>query len=57
MATPLVSGGAALLLEKHPQMSNEEVKYLLQTTATDLNLPKNQQGYGLLNIEKLLKLS
>ena len=54
MATPIVSGSVALLLEKNPNLTNEKVKHLLQMTATDLNLPKNQQGYGLLNIEKLL---
>lgn len=54
MATPIVSGAIALLLEKYPDLTNEEVKHYLQTTATDLHLPRNQQGYGLLNVEKLL---
>lgn len=55
MATPIVSGAVALLLEKYPHLTNENVKYLLQNTATDLRLPRNQQGYGLLNVEKLLQ--
>ena len=54
MATPIVSGAAALLLEKSPYLTNEEVKKQLQKTATDLKLPRNQQGFGLLNVEKLL---
>ena len=54
MATPIVSGAAAMLLSKYPDKSNEEIKQLLQSTATDLHLPRTQQGYGLLNVEKLL---
>ena len=55
MATPIVSGAVALLLEKAPHLTNEEVKILIQKTATDLNLPRNQQGFGLLNVERLLQ--
>ena len=54
MATPIVSGAAAMLLSKYPDKSNEEIKRLLQSTATDLHLPRTQQGYGLLNVEALL---
>ena len=43
-----------MLLSKYPDKSNEEIKRLLQSTATDLHLPRTQQGYGLLNVEKLL---
>ena len=55
MATPLVSGATALLLQKSPQLSNEEVKHLLQMTAYDLKLPRNQQGYGRLDVDNLLR--
>lgn len=54
MATPLVSGAIALLLEKYPHMSNKEVKMHLWEHCRDLGLPKNQQGWGLLDIEHLL---
>lgn len=54
MATPIVSGAAALFLSKYPHMNNEQVKYWLQSTATDLHLPRNQQGYGLLNLERFM---
>ena len=55
-ATPLVSGAAALLLEKNPNMKPDEVKYRLCYTATDLREPWNKQGWGMLNVEKALEL-
>lgn len=55
MATPLVSGAIALLLEKYPHMTNLEVKLRLRERCTDLGLPKNQQGWGILDVEKLLR--
>jgi serine protease AprX len=54
MSTPMVSGAVALLLQKYPDLSPDDVKYMLKTSATDLNYPQNRQGWGLLNIEKLL---
>lgn len=55
MATPIVSGAAALAMQKFPQMTNEECKQKLQYTATDLHLPWNQQGWGMVNVEGLLR--
>ncbi len=55
MATPIVSGAAALAMQKYMWMTNEECKRKLQYTATDLNLPWNQQGWGMLNVRKLLR--
>lgn len=55
MATPIVSGAIALLLEKYPYMTNLEVKLKLRDSTDDLGLSKNQQGWGLLNVEKLLR--
>ncbi len=55
MATPLVSGAIALLLEKYPDMSNRDVKLRLRERCTDLGLPQNQQGWGLLDVQKLLR--
>jgi len=54
MATPVVTGAIALLLSQYPDMDNFEVKMHLKESAEDLNLPKNQQGWGGLNVEKLL---
>ena len=54
MSTPIVSGAIALLLEKYPEMTNREVKLKLRESCRDLGLPKNQQGWGLLDVEHLL---
>lgn len=54
MATPIVSGAAALCLQKFPAMTNEECKLKLQYTATDLGAPWNQQGWGMVNVRRLL---
>lgn len=55
MATPVVAGASALLLQCYPQLTNEEVKRTLIFTATDLGLPWNQQGWGMVNIKKMLE--
>ena len=54
MSTPVVSGAIALLLEMSPQLSPKEIKIRLKNSSTDLSLPHEQQGWGLLNIERLL---
>lgn len=54
-STPLVSGAAALLLEKTPGLGNDEVKQRICYAAADLNEPWNKQGWGMLNIKKILE--
>ena len=54
MSAPIVSGAAALLLSKYPDMKNVEVKLRLLMSADDMGKDANIQGRGLLNIEKLL---
>ncbi|MDD3253454.1 MAG: S8 family peptidase [Lachnospiraceae bacterium] len=54
MATPLVSGALALLLEKYPEMNNRDVKLWLREHCTDVGLPRNQQGWGMLDVGKML---
>lgn len=54
MSTAIVSGAIALLLEQEPYLTNQEVKNRLQMCARRLNLPHFQQGWGLLDIKRLL---
>lgn len=55
MATPVVSGGVALLLEKDPSLSPDQVKGRIMDTANPLKANQYAQGRGLLNLEKLLQ--
>lgn len=55
MATPIVSGAIVLLLQKYPNMSNEDVKRKVTYTATDLGEPWNMQGWGMINVKKMLE--
>lgn len=55
MATPVVSGAIALLIGAYPQLTNREVKLRLRSCAVDLGLHWEKQGWGLLNIRKLLE--
>lgn len=53
MATPMVSGSAALLYEKYNNISPEEVKMKLKTSCMDLNERIEYQGSGMIILEKL----
>ncbi len=53
MAVPIVSGAAALLLEKYPDMGVYMLKRKLQESTTDLHEAQIKQGYGMLNLEKM----
>jgi serine protease AprX len=54
MATPVVSGAIALLLSVHPELTNREVKLRLRESAVDLGQRWEKQGWGLLNVRRLL---
>jgi serine protease AprX len=56
MSTPIVSGAIALLLEKDPTLKPDDVKYMLKLSSTDLSISHNAQGWGMLNIDKLLTM-
>ena len=53
MATPHVSGVAALAIEANPHLSNEEIRSLLQITADDLGVTGRDSyfGYGLVDAQ------
>ena len=54
MSTPIVSGAAALCLEKCPEAGNEEIKRRILYSATNLREPWYKQGWGMLNIKRML---
>ena len=54
MATPVVSGAIACLLSKYPDMTNVEVKLKLRESC--VKSPGTGTGWGLLNVERLLKV-
>lgn len=57
MAAPHVSGGAAMLMARHPELVGEpaRIKRILCETATDLNRERYYQGCGLLDILRALQ--
>ena len=54
MATPIVSGCAALLLEKYPFLTNKDIKLRLRNTALNLGYSHARQGWGLIQCDRLL---
>lgn len=55
MAAPMASAAAALLLEKYPKLTNGQVKLCFRDSCRSLLLPSNQQGWGLIQPDRLLK--
>ncbi len=55
MATPVVSGALALLFQQHPEYDNETAKRKLLYAADDLKEPWVSQGWGMINVERLLE--
>lgn len=55
MATPVVAGAIALLLSAHPELGNRDVKLKLRNSAVDLGQKWEKQGWGLLNVRRLLE--
>lgn len=54
MATPVVSGIIALMLEKKPTLTNKEIKKKLYENAVDIGLDKSHQGWGQIDAKKLI---
>ncbi len=51
MSTAVVSGVAALIFQAHPNWTNDQVKWVLQQTATNLNVDQVTEGAGEVNAE------
>ncbi|MDD6615992.1 MAG: S8 family peptidase [Lachnospiraceae bacterium] len=56
MAAPVVSGCVALLFSAAPGLTNVEAKMELKKACVDLGLPFNRQGWGMPDLEILLRL-
>ncbi len=56
MAAPVVSGIAALAFQKHPEWTNDQVKWLLLNTATRLPVDRGQ-GHGEVNAMSVVNFS
>lgn len=56
MSTPIVAGAAALLIQKNGNMECEEIKRRLVYSAVDLKEPWTKQGWGMLNVKRLLEV-
>lgn len=54
MSTPIVTGAVAVLLSAQPSLTPKDVKIKLKDSAFDLGFPQSRQGWGLLDIKKLL---
>lgn len=54
MATPVVSGAAALLLSKYQKMSNVEVKLRLRQTSKRVKMA-GEQGWGCIQVDKFME--
>lgn len=54
MSTPVVSGAIALLLSKYPDMNNVEIKLKLRECCDPLKVSPYFQGWGQINVEKLM---
>ncbi len=54
-ATAMVSGAAALLLQQRPELTPDQVKYLLKSTAQPVAGTDPAQGSGVMNLEEALK--
>ncbi len=50
LATPLVAGSCALLLEAHPDWTPMMVREALMMTADNASTPNNDYGWGIINV-------
>lgn len=55
MATPLVTGSVALILQKWPNLIPDQIKTLLMRKARDIGVGPNLQGAGALDLEAIFK--
>ncbi len=54
MAAPIVSGAVARMLGHNPYVTPKEVKIWMKSCCKKINIPYNQQGWGMLDIAKFV---
>lgn len=54
MAAPIVSGAVARMLAGNPYATPKEVKIWMKSCCKKINIPYNQQGWGMLDIAKFV---
>lgn len=54
MATPHVSGAAAIVKQQHPEYTGDQLRAALLSTTTDLGLSAYQAGSGVVDIDQAL---
>ncbi len=54
MSTPIISGAVAMLLSENPDLTPDQVKLKIKNSSINLNYPPNQQGWGLIDVSKLV---
>ena len=54
MAAPIVSGAVARMLGHNPYVTTKEVKIWMKSCCKKINIPYNQQGWGMLDIAKFV---
>lgn len=57
MATPHVAGAAAILLQRHPEYTGEQLRAALTSTATDVGLSSYQAGAGVVDVQAAIDAS
>lgn len=53
MSTPIVAGVCALLLEKYPQLSPDQIKMQILKSGHKINYNRNAEGAGFVDLSKL----
>lgn len=54
MSAPIVSGALALLIQQHPEWSNEKLRECLLAGTEFVSPSVFEQGHGMINIEKII---
>ncbi len=55
MAAPIVCGACALLIERKPEITPEEIKVYLYDSVTPLKKEDHRKSWGILNVDQLIR--